>query len=221
MPEPTYLDITAEDGRPLRHKYLQQEGLPKGLLVSFPGDNYGMDGPLLYYPSQILWAQGWDTAAITYGYQSAGMPFSPLAIAAVLEECQIAVSTIMAERPYSRLVLAGKSLGASLVALLCQEMALPERTLAIYLTPPLGPLFNPVFLGSAQPAYMALGTADRFYNAAALSELQNMKSFRLQQVEGADHSMNIPGDLSASMAAVRMVTEGVVEFIASTGAMVS
>ena len=215
MPEPTYLDLVAEDGKLLRHKYFQQEGVPAGLLITFPGDNYGVDGPLLYYPSQLFWAQGWDTAAITYGYQSAGKPFSPLAIADVLSECQRAVSTLLAERPYPQLVLMGKSMGSSLVALLCQQMVLPPRTRAVYLTPALGPMFNPGFLETTQPAMLVIGTDDRFFDAAALSELQKRRAFHLVQVDAADHSMNIPGDLAASLEAVQHVTEAVNGFVSS------
>ncbi len=218
MPEPTILDLVAEDGRALRHKYYQQEAPPAGLLITFPGDNYGTDGPLLYYPSQLLRGLGWDTVGITYGYQSAGEPFSPLAIAAVLSECRRAVSRFLAERDYPRLVLAGKSLGASLIALLCQDMQLPDRTQAVYLTPPLGPMFDPVFLEANQEALLALGTADRFFDAGALEHLQGAKEFHLVVIQEADHSMNIKGDLDASLGAVQRVTQEVIAFITSTNA---
>jgi predicted alpha/beta-hydrolase family hydrolase len=215
MPEPIYLDLVAEDGNPLRHKYFQQEGQPAGLVITFPGDHYGVDGPLLYFPNQLLWTQGWDTAAITYGYQSAGKPFSPLAIADVFNECKRAVSTLLAKRSYARLILMGKSIGASLVTLICQEMTLPHRTRAIYLTPALGPMFNPGFIETTHPALLALGTDDRFFDETAIAELTKNKAFHLVQVEGADHSMNIPGNLAASLEAIQRVTEAVNEFISS------
>lgn len=215
MPEPTYLDLVTEDGNPLRHKYYQQDGEPAGLIVLLPGDNYGVDGPLLYYPSLWLWSLGWDTAAITYGYQSAGKAFSPLGIADVLAESQRAIERLLAEREYTRLVLVGKSLGAALVGLLCQQMELPSGTRTVYLTPPLGPMFNPIFLDTTQTACIALGTDDRFFDANVLSELEGAKSFELIKVENADHSMIISGNLEASLLALRKVTEGIVEFVTS------
>lgn len=217
MPEPTYLELYAEDGNPLRHKYFQQEGNPVGLLIIFPGDNYGVDGPLLYYPGDLLWDLGWDTVAITYGYQSAAKPFSPLAIADVLSECRRAVETILQARDYSRIVLIGKSLGASLIALLCQQMELPEYVQAIYLTPPLGPMFNPILLETTQDAMLAIGTEDRFYDANALKELEMGKSLQLVVIEGADHSMNVSGQLDSSVEAVRKVSQAVIDFITKPG----
>lgn len=215
MSEPTYLELLAEDGRPLRHKYFQQEGEAEGLVVLLPGDNYGVDGPLLYYPSEQLRNLGWDTAAITYGYQSAGKPFSPLAISEVLAECQRAIQSLLTEREYSRLVLIGKSLGAALVGLLCLQMPLPTWTRAVYLTPPLGSMFNPTFLDTEQPAYVALGTGDRYFDAEALRALEGVKEFKLIQVKDGDHSMNVGADLKASLHAVHVVVEGVVAFVTS------
>lgn len=215
MPEPTYLDLMDENGRPLRHKYFQQQGAPAGLALLLPGDNYGVDGPLLYYPGKLLWDLGWDTAAITYGYQSAGEPFSPLLIPDLLTECRRAVTALLVLRNYPRLVMLGKSLGALLIALLCQQEALHERVRTVYLTPPLGPMFTPLLLETHQTALLALGTEDRFFDADALQALEREKGLRLVVVEGADHSMNLKDELDASLEAVGRVTQAVIDFVTS------
>ncbi len=83
-----------------------------------------------------------------------------------------------------------------------------------YLTPALGtPLFDPLFLETSQSAYVAVGTADRFYSSEALEDLKDKKPFKLTLVEGADHSMNVPGDLAASTESVREVVEGLLAFL--------
>jgi acetyl esterase/lipase len=213
MPEPTHLDLIATDGSPLRHKYFQQKQDPLGLVIGFPGDNYGVDGPLLYYPGQLLWESGWDTAWITYGYQSSGQAFNPLMIAGIMEECTRAVESLLAQRGYQRLVLLGKSLGAALVALLCQQLGLPAWTRAIYLTPPLGPMFNPVFLETSPKACIVLGTGDRFFKEDLLLELSTRKEDRVIRVEGADHSMNLPGALGKSLEIMEQVSTEIVDFV--------
>jgi hypothetical protein len=119
----------------------------------------------------------------------------------------------MAERDYSRLVLIGKSLGAALVGLLCLQMTLPEWTRAVYLTPPLGSMFNPTFLDTKQPSCIALGTQDRYFDVKALRDLEEAKDFKLIKVENADHSMNVKYDLKASLNALHVVVEEVVTFI--------
>ncbi len=210
----TTLPLKTADGRPLMHKFYRQEGEPAGLLVTFPGAHYLIDAPLLYYPAELLGAAGWDTLALCYGFQTAMTPFGPEALPDLLQECQQALRGALAARRYPRIGLVGKSLGAGLVAYLCrQESALAEAR-AAFLTPPLGsPMFDPLFQELPGPALVAIGTADRFYDAAALQALQAARPFELLVVPGADHSMDVEGDLGASLEAVRRVVEGVVGFM--------
>ncbi len=213
MPEPTYLDLKSSSGKPLRHKYFQHEGDPRGLLVLLPGDNYGVDGPLLYYPGQILYERGWDTLALTYGYQSEAAPFSIEVIPGMLQECGGAVRAALKERPYTRIGLVGKSIGAAILAVLCETEPLLEYARSAYLTPPLGPLFDRVFMGTFQPAYVALGSEDRFYSTDAIESLQAGRAFSLSVVEDADHSLNVAGDLKRTMGIIERVVEETVAFI--------
>ena len=214
MTDRVYLPLKTIEGRPLLHKFYRQEGDAKGLLVTFPGGNYGMDGPLLYYPSELLGAAGWDTLALTYGFQLSMEPFSPKAISDLLEECRVAVGVITEEREYPRLSLIGKSLGAAVVAFLCQTEPYLAGARAAYLTPPLGmPFFDPIVSQTAQPAYLAIGTQDRFYDPQVLESLLAKRSFELTVIEGADHSMDVTGDLEASLEAVKRIVGEVLEFL--------
>ena len=215
MPEPTYLDLISAGGKPLRHKYFQQEGDPRGLLVLLPGDNYGVDGPLLYYPGHILYERGWDTLALTYGYQSEAAPFSIEFISGMLQECGQSVKAALGERPYTRIGLIGKSIGAAIVVVLCETESLLDHARAAYLTPPLGPLFDQVLKGTSQPAYVALGNKDRFYSKEALESLQEARTFSLSVVKDADHSLNVAGDLKRTMSIIERVVQETVDFIDS------
>jgi hypothetical protein len=59
---------------------------------------------------------------------------------------------------------------------------------------------------------LAQGTADSFHDTAALEALRETRSFSLTVVEGADHSLIVPGDLAASIAALDRVTREVIAF---------
>lgn len=216
MADRVYLPLKTIEGRPLVHKFYRQEADAKGLLVTFPGGNYGMDGPMLYYPSELLGAAGWDTLALTYGFQLSMEPFSTDAISDLLEECRAAVGVVLEEREYPRLGLIGKSLGAAVVALLCQTEPYLAGARAAYLTPPLGmPFFDPIFNQTDQPACLAIGTQDRFYDSQALESLLAGRPFELTVIKGADHSMDVTGNLKASLEAVKMVVGEVLEFLQS------
>jgi acetyl esterase/lipase len=214
MAEPVRLDLSASDGSRLVHKYLCQEDAPEGLFFQLPGDNYGADGPLLYFPSYMLYSTGWDTFSLRYGYQSAGEPFNPTHIAMIVEECTAALEAVLSQRNYGRIALAGKSLGAAIVALILSIDPALSQARAVYLTPPLGtPVFDPVFIETSNPAYVALGSADRFYRKEAFEKLHDKREFSSTLIPGADHSLHIEGDLEATLNAHGRVAREVVEFV--------
>jgi alpha/beta superfamily hydrolase len=208
------LPLVASNGKPLIHKFYRQENDPAGLLIALPGNHYGVDGPLLYYPSKILLDAGWDTLALTYGYQSAGVEFDHEMVPGVVQECQDAVRHVLSKRDYPNVCLVGKSLGAFVIAQLCNIKEMLEAARCVYVTPPLGtPFFHQLFQASSQPAHIALGTKDRFYTQQALIDLKTKHPFSLTLIDNADHSMNVAGDLDASIEAVRRVTQEGVNFI--------
>ena len=214
MHELMNLNLQTADGRPLIHKFYRQSDAAAGLLVVFPGNHYGVDGPLLYYPCELLRDHGWDTLAVSYGFQTAGKgPFEE-GLDVLLAECKSAAQAALNVYRYPRLGLVGKSLGAAVVAHLCANEPEFSAARAGYLTPALGtPFFDPLFLDTSQSAYVAVGTADRFYSSEALEILQDKKPFELALIESADHSMNVPGDLAASTESVRKVVEGLLTFL--------
>jgi predicted alpha/beta-fold hydrolase len=196
------------------HKFYRQEGDVNGLLMTFPGGNYGMDGPLLYYPSELLQAAGWDTLALTYSFQVEMKSISPDLFPDLMEECRTSVATTLAKRAYPRFGLVGKSLGAAVVAYLCQTEPSLVDARAAYLTPPLGtPIFDPIFSQTKQSAYLAVGSDDRFYDPQVLEALRATHLFKMTVIQGADHSMDVPGDLDASLEAVKWVVGEIVEFM--------
>ena len=208
------LSVRTADDRPLMHKFYRQEDDPHGLLVTFPGKNYGVDGPMLYYPSELLMAAGWYTLAVSYGFQTGMQELSPEVMPGLFEECRTVLKVALGQREYRHIGLIGKSIGAGVVAHLFQVEPDLGAACGVYLTPPLGtPFFDPVFTQTKQPAYLAIGTADRFYQQEALESLREARSFELTLIEGADHSMDVIGDLEASIEAVKRVTREAVDFL--------
>jgi len=217
MAELVSLPLATADGRPLVHKFYRHPESAAGLLVIFPGNHYGVDGPLLYYPAKLLGAEGWDTLAVSYGFQTAMRePFAD-GLESLVTECVAAIAAAIESRGYSRIGLIGKSLGAGVVAYLCAHRSELTTARAAYLTPALGtPFFDPFFVKTSQPAFLAVGTSDRYYSAEVLERLRGQRPFELVLIEGADHSLDVPGDLSASIEAAGRAVAGVLHFLRSS-----
>ena len=214
MSEFAQLPLKTANGAPLVHKYRRHAEEAAGLLIVFPGNRYGVDGPLLYYPSSLLWRSGWDVLAVTYGFQSAMAEVTPEVFPQTMRECRSAVQEALLARSYSRVGLLGKSLGANVVAYLCGALPKLEGSRAAYLTPPIGTgWFDSAYASTRQPSYVALGTADGFYDAEALRQLREVRPCELTVIEGGDHSLEIEGDLERSLEALGKVCREVAAFL--------
>lgn len=208
-----HLSIEVVQGHPVVNAYHRQDAAARGLLVCLPGQSYGLDGPLLYYTKRVLQDRGWDTLGLTYGFQTTMSDLSAETLATCLVEAKALVGAGRAARAYPRLGLMGKSLGASVLAWLCRDQEDLVSARAAFLTPLLGtPMFDASFVAGSGPAYVALGTLDRFYDPAALERLQAQRRFQLRVVAGQDHGFDFNGDLESSLRDLRTVIGDLVDF---------
>jgi dienelactone hydrolase len=207
--------LSDERGAPLLERFLPAPRPRTGLLAVFPGKMYSADAPLFKQLIEILRPQGWDVMVASYS--ASGRPPSELAgEGEVLQRARLALDRLAAACNPERIGLAGKSLGTPFVADLCGQAPVLAMARAAYLTPLLGsPAFDEPFVRTHQPAYLAIGTADPFYDAQALDRLRAERPFDLTVVDSADHGMNVPGDRAASAAAVERLVAEVVKFFTS------
>ena len=214
MGELNPLPLKTSQGDPMVHKFYTHGAETKGVLITFPGDHYGVDGPALYYPNKSLDRAGWDTLLLTYGYQARNEDFSLDKIPEIMGEAAEAVRTLLSDRTYPRIVLLGKSLGCGVIAFLCQSEAEVADATAIYLTPPLGTAgFDPLFGETVQSSLIIIGSDDRFYEERFLDKLRKKRDFESLLLDGLTHSLDKPGDLPASLQAIEMTTGRIIDFV--------
>jgi alpha/beta superfamily hydrolase len=205
------LPLETHDGRPLPHTFYEGEGA--GLLIVLPGLHYGPDGPVLYLLAKQLQEQGWDTLGVTYGFQAAmSFPWTEHA-GDMLAECRAALEVALGRREYPRVAIVGKSLGTIVLVQLCAQGVVPDGARVAHLTPPVGnPVFDAAFVETRQPAYIAIGTQDTFYDESALKALTEKRPASVRVLEGADHGLDVKGDLAATLRVVGRVVEDMSQF---------
>jgi dienelactone hydrolase len=205
------LPLKTHDGRALPHTFFESEGA--GLLVVLPGLHYGPEGPALYHLAKQMQRSGWDTLGLTYGFQAAmTFPWTDHA-GETLAECGAALSEALGRRAYARVGIVGKSLGTILVVQLCTQGLVPETAGVAHLTPPVGnPAFDAAFRETRQPAYIAIGTRDSFFNEESVRAIADRPSTFVRILDGADHGLDVSGDLSATLRVVGQVVEDATAF---------
>jgi hypothetical protein len=168
---------------------------------------------VLYLLSKQLQGAGWDSLGLTYGFQAAmTFPWTDHA-GETISECGAALGEALRHRAYPRVGIVGKSLGTIVLVQLCLQGVIPDAAHAAYLTPPIGnPAFDPGFLETRQPAYIAIGTRDSFYDGVAVRNLASQRPSYLRVLPGADHGLDVSGDLAATLRVVSQVVEDAAAF---------
>jgi pimeloyl-ACP methyl ester carboxylesterase len=101
-------------------------------------------------------------------------------------------------------------IGKSMATLLAGEIA--ERDLpAVWLTPLLGePSVIDGLARTRRPALLASGDADPTW---LTDQLPDNPALEVLELSGADHAVQVPGDLEASLGALRRLVDGIVAFV--------
>jgi len=161
--------------------------------VLLPGGGYPATAPLLWYTAAALSFQGWTVHLVTW---PAGMTRNDV--------IPIAREILDGLPGASQLLLGGKSLG-SLAMPLAVERGLP----GIWLTPVLTePKIADTARRLGQDHLLIGGTADPLWDStiAAASEASRL------EVPDADHSLQVEGDLRATLAAITAAAHAVDDF---------
>lgn len=219
MYTPQTLTIRGYQDEPVPHAFLRQETETRHLAVMLPGIAYTCDHPLLYYPARLLLDSGADVLRVEYAYNKnpAYKGLAPAEQGAWLDaDVTAAYRAALTQRAYERMTLVGKSLGTLAMShLLTSEEGLAAAT-AAWLTPLLRfeqPRSQIARWGRGGRSLFAIGSADPYYDAAGLAEVEQATDGESIVIEGADHSLEIPGDMARSLEALRRVMQALGRFL--------
>ena len=178
----------------------------KGLAVLLPGFGYGPDKPLQHYARKAALAAGFEVLAVEYGplprdksdlARSVRDAFVPALAAAAAQ-----LDRALAGPPFRSVFFVSKSFGT----LVAGELTARRPELAaknFYLTPL--PASLPYLAQPGGQRLAAAGTADPFVTAADRARMRAVLGDRLLVFEGADHSLEVPGDPLAGVAILEQV----------------
>ncbi|NNG07285.1 MAG: hypothetical protein HKM90_06080 [Desulfobacteraceae bacterium] len=213
------LELSGYRDEPVPHTFYEQEETPAQVALLLPGMGYTSHMPLLYYPARIMLSTGADVLGLEYDYNRR-KDFMALPGEErkqwLLTDVTSACHTILEGRSYQEITLIGKSLGTRAMGhLLTTEDQLREAN-AIWLTPVLrSERLCTQIKEWGRRSLMVIGTADPHFNQALLDEIQRETDSEMLIIEGADHSLEIGGDMLRSLAAMEKVIGAIQAFITS------
>jgi len=172
-------------------------GDPARVLVLLPGGRYPTAGPLLWFARAAAMRRSWTALEVWDEYR-AGQDWESWG----------------AERAEAALALAGDAARVFFVAKSLSSTAAPvaaeRRIPSVWLTPLLDEAVVVEGLGRATaPSLLIGGTADPHWNRDAAPS-----GVEVLELEDADHSLELPGNLDGSLVFLQNVTNRIDRFLA-------
>lgn len=176
--------------------------MSKKLIVLFPGINYGVDCPLLYYAGFQYELAGYEKIKISsYGVKRReGMTlgdYADRALAQVKKQLKG-----ISFRDYGEIVFASKSIGTVIAMRVEDEMEIAHVS-HILLTPI--DITLPYMEKDRDYRYLVTGTSDRKINLEHLREICRRKDLPLTEVEGVGHRLETKADMAVNLDIMKKV----------------
>ncbi len=217
--EITSLKIAGYADLPLPNRFFRtdQPAAPyrKTLAVILPGLNYTCDMPLLFYPAKLLMEMGADVLQVHSDYTTSIFQTASRQNQAawLATDAQAALRAGRQQDEYRQLVLIGKSIGTlALANLAVSDLDLPA--LAIWLTPLLAQEWLVAAAASSElPGLFVASKTDPTFDAHGLEKIQKQATAEALLFEGANHSLEISGDVLQSLEIMRQVLQGLRAFL--------
>lgn len=192
-------------------------GRSRGVALLLPGARYTCQAPLMHLAARALGQAGYSVLAAEtgYGFQP-GFARSPEPLRArwVASEARTLLDLALSAGRPREVVLVGKSIGTAGLAALLGRRDPKLAMRAIWLTPLLKETaVRKAALGTPVPSLHVIGTEDPHHDPAVIDRLAARPDVSLVLVQGADHGLEVPGDLGASLDALHDIAESLEAFL--------
>lgn len=161
------------------------------------GASYLYDHPYFYYSRMALLARGIDVICIHYVTEELFSMTDAESNACMTRRVDAVVSEVLATHPYENVQFIAKSLGTIPLAALLAKPSL-QTARFVFLTPVLTEVVEQIAT-SSQTGLLIIGTADKFYDEAAL-ETCRTSQLTIDVIEGANHSLDQGLEVNQSLA---------------------
>jgi hypothetical protein len=199
------------------YTWIRSEEANKSICIMLPGLGYTTQRPLFHYGTSICLNNHVDVLHINYNFGKNGY-FATLSeeeqVHWMYEDVKSVVEEVLKGTNYDQCFLFSKSIGTIPMALEWTHKNFFQNTFGIWLTPLIKEdhVYN-TLLNTEQPSLCVIGDQDHHFIKGRISSLKENELISTVIIPNADHSLEIYGDISATMEAVKIVMESVQEFI--------
>jgi hypothetical protein len=209
------LDVVGYKNQQIPNTFIIQPTPTQHLGIILPGYRHSADMADLHYAGRILLEQGADLLRVEYVYYQTNFIVQPeneqdkWISSDVFAVCNAGLSY----RSYEQITLIGKSLGTIAMGHLLADARF-QRATCVWSTPLLTVEWLCSRIEQVHPrSLFIIGTADKFYKPDILEHLEYVTKGRAAVIEGANHGLEIPDDISKSLTALNQIVQVLQEFL--------
>lgn len=179
------------------------------LAIVLPGRGYGPFGPAIRLPRLAVEQSG--ARVVEIDYRSVPDDKDPGSWERLFASVSEQVDAVVSDARPSRVTFIAKSLGTIVLANMALAVAVPTR--AVWLTPILGRAdVRDGAVSRGLPSLLVAGEVDTFHSPAHHEEVASALQARSLILPGADHLLEVPGDVMATVEGLRLLSEAVLTF---------
>lgn len=158
----------------------------------FPGSNYSVDMPLLYYSTKLLLDNEFEVVHTNYSHGSEIGTYDELK-QKMVEDISPILLGILQEKSYQEILLLGKSIGTIPIVEEFTQMEDLKNSKVVLLTPLLNyKSFIEKLMKTGQQSLIVIGNSDYHYKQDKIKILkEKMLKTEITIIDGANHSLEI------------------------------
>ncbi len=212
------LDIAGYRGRPLKNRFFRISPDKQDVALIFPGLAYNCDMPLLYYSIEAILASGINTLAVDYDYSN-NPDYMKQSVRDRAEwlmgDIEATFNAVTNDEHLKIVCMVGKSLGTLALGHLIETHESLRDAKTIWLTPLVkNPELLEQMLAYMKDAVLVIGTQDPHYDRDIIDRLNVSTQLSGIVIDGANHSLEIEGDVTKSLRVLMQIVTIIQQFLA-------
>lgn len=181
------------------------------LAIVLPGRGYTALGPAIRFPVLAAEELGFRPVLIEYPAEAIEAKDVAAVVADVRRQVQAALDT----GPAARVTIVAKSLGTRVAAQITDLFDDVDDLAVVWLTPLFGDAeVREAVIGSGWRSLIVAGDQDPYHDEDGVAEVTAALDASVLELAGADHALEVPGDVATTITGLREVAIEVRRFLA-------
>jgi hypothetical protein len=203
------------------YTWIRSKSPNKSICIMLPGLGYSTQRPLFHYATSMSIEGNMDVLHINYHFNK-NEHFAALSRAEqdawMYEDVKVVVDEVLKESEYEQQIWLSKSIGTIPMAFEWRQKNFIHHSVGVWLTPLLkDDNVCHSILNTELPSLCVIGDQDPHYIKERLSLLEKNELVRVVVIPNADHSMEIKGDIGATIDSMKEIINNMQDFIEDIG----